>query len=137
MESQSKTHKLDENLETVVAVERPRPTRSMALHSTDVIGFECPLLEVEVHAAGGLPHVDIVGLAETCVRESKQRVRAAITATGFEFPDDKITINLAPASIKKMATGLDLPMALGILLATGKIQAFAHPYILDTLFVSE
>lgn len=130
---------LSENLTqalTVVA-EGPRPTRSIALYSADVVGFECPLLEVEVHAAGGLPHVEIVGLAETCVRESRQRVRAAVTAAGFEFPDDKITINLAPASIKKMATGLDLPMALGILLATGKVQAFANGDLAKTLFVGE
>src|SRR5438552_11421169 len=83
---------------------------ALCLYSAELVGFEVPLIEVEVHVSNGLPRLDIVGLAETCVRESRQRVRSAIITSGWLFPDQKITINLAPPSIKKTATGLDLAM---------------------------
>jgi len=110
---------------------------SHSLLSAEPMGLEVALLEVEVHASSGLPRVDIVGLAEPCVRESRQRVRAAIMASGWRFPEQKITINLAPASVKKTGTGLDLSMALGILLSAKKLK-MPHPEHLKThLFLGE
>jgi magnesium chelatase family protein len=89
------------------------------VHSSAVMGIDAYLVEVEVDIAPGLPAYTTVGLPETAVKESKERVKAAIVNSGYEFPDDRITVNLAPASIKKEGTGFDLPVALGILAATG------------------
>ncbi len=85
--------------------------------SSAVIGIDAYLVEVEVDIAPGLPFFTTVGLPETAVKESKERVRAAISNSGYMFPDDRITVNLAPASIKKEGTGFDLPIAMGILAA--------------------
>ena len=79
-------------------------------------------MEVEVDISRGLPAFTTVGLAEVSVRESKERVKAAIHNSGYTFPDDRITVNLAPANIKKDGTGFDLPIAMGILTATGIID---------------
>ncbi len=79
------------------------------------------VVEVEVDISFGLPVFNMVGLAETAVRESKERVRTAINNSGYTFPMDRVVINLAPADIKKEGTGLDLPVALGILAASGLI----------------
>ncbi|MEJ2475323.1 MAG: YifB family Mg chelatase-like AAA ATPase [Desulfobacterales bacterium] len=87
--------------------------------SSAVIGIDAYLVEVEVDIARGLPTFTIVGLPEASVKESKERVKSAINNSGYSFPDDRITVNLAPASIKKEGTGFDLPIALGILAATG------------------
>jgi len=76
---------------------------------------------VEVHLSGGLPVMHMVGLPETAVRESKDRVRAALINSGFKWPQSRITISLAPAELPKEGGGLDLPIALGILAADGKI----------------
>ena len=84
-----------------------------------VVGIDGYLMEVEVDIARGLPAFTTVGLPEVSVRESRERVKAAITNCGYRFPDDRITVNLAPAHIKKGGTGFDLPIALGILAATG------------------
>ena len=89
--------------------------------SSAVIGIDAYLVEVEVDISQGLPSFTTVGLPETAVKESKERVKAAINNSGFLFPDDRITVNLAPADIKKEGTGFDLPMALGILAATGVV----------------
>ena len=86
-----------------------------------VIGIDAHLVEVEVDISNGLPAFTTVGLPETAVKESKERVKSAIHNSGYMFPDDRITVNLAPANIKKDGTGFDLPMALGILAATGII----------------
>lgn len=110
---------------------------SVCLYSAEVDGLQAPLIEVEVHASSGLPRVEIVGLPETCVRESKQRVQAAIVASGWRFPDDKITVNLAPASMKKMGTALDLPIALGILLASGQIRISSAENLKRVLILGE
>jgi magnesium chelatase family protein len=91
--------------------------------STAVIGVDAYRVEVEVDIANGLPAFVTVGLPETAVKESKERVRAAIKNSGYTFPDDRITVNLAPAHVKKEGTGFDLPMAIGILAATGVIPA--------------
>jgi magnesium chelatase family protein len=85
------------------------------------IGVNGFLIHVEVDITNGLPGFEIVGLPDTAVRESRDRVRAAIKNSGFKFPARKTTINLAPADMKKDGSGLDLPIAIGILLANGII----------------
>lgn len=93
--------------------------------SSTVIGVDACRVDVEVDIARGLPYFNTVGLAEVSVKESKERVKAAIVNSGYRFPDDHITVNLAPAGIKKSGTGFDLPIALGILSVTGVIPADA------------
>ncbi|MBI5549919.1 MAG: YifB family Mg chelatase-like AAA ATPase [Desulfobacterales bacterium] len=102
--------------------------------SSAVIGVDAYLVEVEVDIAQGLPAFVTVGLPETAVKESKERVKAAIKNSGYAFPDDRITVNLAPAHIKKEGTGFDLPMALGIL-AAGAI--LPHAVLERFLFLGE
>ena len=89
--------------------------------SSAVIGVDAELVEVEVDIARGLPSLTIVGLPEASVKESRERVKSAIQNSGYRFPDDRITVNLAPANIKKEGTGLDLPIAIGILAASVNI----------------
>ncbi len=89
--------------------------------SSAVLGIDAYRVEVEVDITSGLPTFTTVGLPETSVKESKERVKSAISNSGYRFPDDRITVNLAPADIKKEGTGFDLPIALGILAATGII----------------
>lgn len=89
------------------------------------LGLNGVLITVEVDIANGIPGLDIVGLPDTAVRESRERVRAAIKNSGFEFPSRRITVNLAPADIKKDSSGLDLPIAVGILAASGQINPAA------------
>lgn len=84
-------------------------------------GMEAPLVQVETHLANGLPAFNIVGLPETAVRESKDRVRSAIINSHFTFPDRRITVNLAPADLPKEGGRFDLPIALGILSASGQL----------------
>lgn len=79
-------------------------------------------VSVETHLAGGLPSLSIVGMPETAVRESKDRVRAAILNSGFDFPARRITVNLAPADLPKHGGRFDLPIALGVLAASGQIN---------------
>jgi magnesium chelatase family protein len=83
--------------------------------------MEAPLVQVESHLSNGLPAFHIVGLPETAVRESKDRVRSAILNSHFTFPDRRITINLAPADLPKEGGRFDLPIALGILTASGQL----------------
>ena len=90
--------------------------------SGTVLGVDGRLVDVEVDIAMGLPVFTIVGLPEGAVRESKDRVKAAIKNSGYEFPNRRITVNLAPADLKKSGTGFDLPIALGILAASGLIS---------------
>ncbi len=84
-------------------------------------GMEAPLVVVEVHIANGLPGLSIVGLPEAAVKESKDRVRAALINSGYDFPTRRITINLAPADLPKEGGRFDLPIALGILAASKQI----------------
>ncbi len=84
-------------------------------------GIDAPLVTVEVHVANGLPALNIVGLPETAVKESKDRVRGAILNSRFEFPAQRITVNLAPADLPKEGGRFDLAIALGILAASGQI----------------
>ncbi len=85
------------------------------------LGVHAPAVCVEVHLANGLPSLTLVGLPEAAVKESKDRVRAAIQNSGFEFPTRRITVNLAPADLPKEGGRFDLPIALGILAASGQL----------------
>lgn len=91
------------------------------LYSRARSGIQAPLVSVEIHLANGLPALSIVGLPEMAVRESKDRVRGALTTSQFEFPARRITINLAPADLPKEGGRFDLPIALGILAASGQL----------------
>ena len=93
------------------------------LHSRALAGVAAPPVDVEVHLANGLPSFTIVGLPEAEVKESKDRVRAALQNARFEFPMRRITVNLAPADLPKESGRLDLPIALGILAASGQLPA--------------
>ncbi|KTD21081.1 YifB family Mg chelatase-like AAA ATPase [Legionella londiniensis] len=97
---------------------------SLAISKTrSSVGIQAQSVSVEVHLSNGLPSFTIVGLAETAVKESKDRVRSAIITSQFEFPCRKITVNLAPADLPKTGSGFDLPIAIGILAASGQIPA--------------
>src|SRR5436190_1042714 len=99
------------------------------VRSRALAGVHAPVVTVEVHLAGGLPGVRLVGLPEAEVREARDRVRAALQNAQFEFPARKVTVNLAPADLPKESGRFDLPIALGILAATGQIPAAAlDPY---------
>lgn len=109
---------------------------SLALvHSRARAGVLAPAVTVEVHLSGGLPSTQIVGLPEAAVRESRDRVRAAILCAQFDYPQRRITINLAPADLPKEGGRFDLPIALGILAASGQInrQALADHEFLGEL----
>ncbi len=94
------------------------PTRALS-------GLEAPEVVVEVHLANGLPAFNLVGLPDTEVREARDRVRAALQTSHFEFPQRRITVNLAPADLPKEGGRFDLPIALGILAASGQIELAA------------
>jgi len=85
--------------------------------SSAIIGVDSYPVSVEVDIADGLPQFATVGLPDTAVKESKDRIRAAVKNSGYGFPDGRVTVNLAPADIKKEGTGFDLPIAAGILAA--------------------
>lgn len=91
------------------------------VYSRARVGVDAPQVTVEVHVGGGLPSLSIVGLPEAAVREAKDRVRAAIASAQLEFPAGRITINLAPADLRKEGGGFDLPIALGILAASDQL----------------
>jgi magnesium chelatase family protein len=95
------------------------------VHSRGLDGLAAPAVAVEVHLAGGLPSVTLVGLPDTEVKEARDRVRAALQNSGFEFPSKRITVNLAPADLPKESGRFDLPIALGILAASGQIPGKA------------
>lgn len=92
-----------------------------AVLSSAVVGVDGLMVEVEVDIAAGLPNTTIVGLADGAVKESRDRVRAALKNSGFECPARRITVNLAPANIKKEGSAYDLPIAVGICAATGQL----------------
>jgi magnesium chelatase family protein len=92
-------------------------------HSRGLDGLNAPPVTVEAHLASGLPSFTLVGLPDTEVKEARDRVRAAIVNSGFEFPSKRITVNLAPADLPKESGRFDLPIALGILAASGQIPA--------------
>lgn len=95
---------------------------NLAISKTrSIVGIHAQSVSVEVHLSNGLPSFSIVGLPETAVKESKDRVRSAIMNSHFEFPCRRITVNLAPANLPKMGSGFDLPIAIGILAASGQL----------------
>jgi len=102
--------------------------------SSSVLGIDAYEVEVEVDISRGLPAFSTVGLPEGAVRESKERVKAALKNSGYHFPSDRITVNLAPADVKKEGSGFDLPMAIGILAATGLITP---PALTDHVIIGE
>jgi magnesium chelatase family protein len=89
--------------------------------SSTIVGVEAIGVEVQVDVSSGLPAFTIVGLGDTAVLEARDRVRSALRASGFDFPNARVTVNLAPAPVRKHGTGFDLPIALGILAATGQV----------------
>src|SRR5215472_2183990 len=91
------------------------------------VGLSAPLVQVEVSLACGLPTFSIVGLPAMVVREAKERVRAALLNSQFEFPAGRITVNLAPADLPKEGGRFDLPIALGVLLASGQVRSAPGP----------
>ena len=86
------------------------------------LGLQAPLVQVEVSLASGLPAFCLVGLPATVIKESKERVRAALLNSGFAFPAGRITVSLAPAELPKQGGRFDLPIALGILIASGQLH---------------
>jgi magnesium chelatase family protein len=94
------------------------------VYSRALVGLHAPEVQVEVHLANGLPSFTLVGLADTEVKEARERVRAALAQSGFAFPHNKrITVNLAPADLPKESGRFDLPIALGVLAAQGLLDA--------------
>src|SRR5580700_12307678 len=86
------------------------------------LGLEAPLVEVQLHVGRGLPGFTIVGLPAPVVRESRERVRSALLNSGYDFPARRITVNLAPVELSKQGGRFDLPIALGVLIASGQLR---------------
>ena len=96
-----------------------------SLRSAAILGIDAMAVTVEVNVSQGLPLWTIVGLADSVVRESKERVVAALRECGFRIPSLRVLVALAPADIRKIGNGFDLPIALGFLVATGQLHANA------------
>lgn len=105
------------------------------LLSRSLVGLDAPLVRVETHLGVGLPAFHIVGLADAEVRESRERVRAAIFSTGLAFPSGRLIVNLSPADLPKESGRFDLPIALGVLLVSGQIKV-AAPGMLSALVLA-
>ena len=95
------------------------------VHSCAVVVLDDALVQVEVDLAQGLPAFTIVGLPDAAVNEAKERVRAAIRNSGLQFPMKRITVNLAPADLRKEGPSYDLPMAMGVLRASEQVASSA------------
>ena len=93
------------------------------IYSFGLLGLQAYPVEIETDVANGLPAVNLVGLADTAIKESKERVRSAIKNSGFQWPAQRITVNLAPSNIKKEGACFDLAIALGILAASGQVDS--------------
>jgi len=91
--------------------------------SFGIHGIDARVIEVEVDIIRGLPNFTIVGLPDSTIRESRERIRSAIENSGFEFPPSNFVVNLAPAGFKKQGANFDLPVAVSILNATGQADA--------------
>src|SRR5215210_4866999 len=91
------------------------------LRSAAVFGIEASPVTIEVDVSFGLPGFAMVGLPDASVRESRDRIRSAIRNSGYEFPPHRVTVNLAPADVRKAGSSFDLPIALGVLAASGVI----------------
>ena len=92
------------------------------VYSCAVMGLQGALVSIEVDIGSGLPNLTVVGLPDTAVQEAKERVRAAIKNSGCLFPNRRVTVNMAPADLRKAGPSYDLPMAVGILLASGQVE---------------
>jgi magnesium chelatase family protein len=105
------------------------------VYSCAVVGLEGAIVEVEVDTAEGLPSFVVVGLPDAAAQEARERVRAAIRNAGFYFPQKRLTVNLAPAALRKEGPAYDLPIALGVLAAVGQVlpEAFAGTLVMDEL----
>lgn len=104
-----------------------------SLNSMGLRGIDGFLVEVEADLSQGLPGFDVVGLPDTAVRESRDRVRAAMKNAGFTYPVSRITVNLAPADVKKEGSVYDLPLLLALLIASGQLRA----ELSDAAFIGE
>lgn len=104
-----------------------------SLRSVGLFGINSYMIDVEVDVSAGLPAFDVVGLPDTAVKESRDRVRAAMKNSGFKFPSGRITVNLAPADQKKEGSGYDLPILIALLKATGQLKYDAS----DSIFIGE
>ncbi len=104
------------------------------IDSSAILGIDAYIVRVEVDISSSVPMFTIVGLPDAAVQESRERVRSAIKNTGLEFPLRRITINLAPADIKKQGPSFDLPIAVGLLAATGQVR---NERLADGMFVGE
>lgn len=104
------------------------------IHSASVLGIHGFIVEVEIDISNGLPAFDIVGLPDSSVRESRERVRAAVKNSGANFPLQRITTNLAPADIKKEGAGFDLAIAMGILIASDQVEGIS---LKETIILGE
>ena len=93
-----------------------------SVRSAGILGIDAYIVDVEVDSTSGLPAISTVGLAQSAVKEGKERVLSAIQNSGFEVPPRRITINLAPADVKKEGSHYDLPIACGLLAATGQLR---------------
>ncbi len=109
--------------------------RSCSLVSATLRGVSAIPVDVEVSVSSGLPGFTVVGMPDAAIQESRERVRAAIKSCGFEMPREKIVVNLAPGSLRKSGSGFDLPIALGILLATSQLprDPFANALVVGEL----
>ncbi len=105
-----------------------------AVMGAAVRGVDVVPVRVEVVVSGGLPGMAIVGMPDAAIQEARERVRAAVRAAGFSMPGEKIVVNLAPSHLRKTGSGFDLPIALGILAATGQIDP---AWVRDALYVGE
>jgi magnesium chelatase family protein len=104
------------------------------VHAAAILGLEGEIVEVEVDTSRGLPSFTIVGLPDTAVQESRERVQAAVKNAGLIFPRQRVTVNLAPADLRKEGPAYDLPIALGVLIATGQLD---QEWLEGTLAVGE
>ncbi len=104
------------------------------VYSCAVIGLEGVIVEVEVDTGQGLPGMTIVGLPDIAVQESRERVQAAVRNAGFEYPRKRIVVNLAPATVRKEGPAYDLPIALGVLIMSGRIP---QETVEETLVIGE
>src|SRR3989442_5269982 len=93
--------------------------------SATLLGVDGQPVTVEVHVSNGLPGFTVVGLPDAACRESRDRVRAALLSSGLSWPMRRVTVNLAPSGMRKGGAGLDLPIAVGLLVATGELAAEA------------
>src|SRR3990170_5715252 len=104
------------------------------IFSCAVVGLDGVIVEVEVDFTSGLPGMTIVGLPDTAVQESRERVQTAVRNAGLEFPRRRVVVNLAPASVRKEGPAYDLPIALGVIVLAGFLP---HDAIENTLVVGE